>query len=108
VELRQALEGVEDLTLLYVLASNQVNAKTLRVEEGGLRRRVRFLVDPGSRAIDALGLRLADPDPMEQGVPHPTTLLLDREGRIRLIDVRSDYHVWIDPVVLTDALASIP
>ena len=24
------------------------------IEEGGLRRRVRFLVDPGSRAIDAL------------------------------------------------------
>ncbi len=91
------------------MAAVQIDPKSLRfIEEGGLRRRVRFLVDPGSRAIDALGLRLPDPEPMEEGVPHPTTLLLDREGRVRLIDVRADYHIWLDPEVIRDALASIP
>lgn len=87
----------------------QVNGKSLRlIEEGGLRRRVRFLVDPGSRAIDALGLRLLDAEPMEEGMPHPTTLLLDREGRVRFVDVRTDYHVWLDSDVLPTALDSIP
>jgi peroxiredoxin len=109
VELRRAFEDEQDLVVVYVLASSQVNAKTLRfIEEAGLRRHVRFVVDPASRAIDALGLRLENPEPMEQGVPHPTTVLLDREGRVRLIDVREDFHIWLAPKVLKDALAAIP
>ena len=109
MELRQALEGEDDLVVLYVMAANQINEKTLCfIDEGGLRQRVRFLADPESRAIDALGLRLADAEPIEQGVPHPTTLLLDREGRVRLVDVRADYHIWIDPTVLREALAAVP
>ena len=102
-------EDEQDLVVVYVLASSQVNAKTLRfIDEGGMRRHVRFVVDPGSRAIDALGLRLEDPEPMEEGVPHPTTVLLDREGRVRLVDVREDFHIWLAPEVLKDALATIP
>lgn len=109
MELREALADQDDLVVLYVLASSQVNDKTRRfVEEGGVAPRLHYLVDPESRAIDALGLRLDPAEPMEQGVPHPTTLLLDREGRIRMLDVRSDYHVWLDPAVVRDALARVP
>jgi peroxiredoxin len=109
VELRQALADQDDLVVLYVMASNQINEKTLRfIEETGLRQRVRFLADPDSRAIDALGLRRPDAEPIEQGVPHPTTILLDREGRVRMIDLRADFHIWIDPSVVLDALAAIP
>jgi hypothetical protein len=61
------------------MADNQINAKTLRfIESLGLHRRVHFAVDPGSAAIDRLGVRLENPMPIEAGVPHPTTLLVDR------------------------------
>jgi len=109
VELRQALEGVDDLVILYVMAEGQINDKTRRfVEEAGLRKRVRFLVDADSRVIQSYGLLLADPEPMEAGVPHPATYLIDREGRVRLVDVREDFHIWLDPAPLREALASMP
>jgi peroxiredoxin len=109
VELREAFAAEDDLIVLYVLAESQVNDKTVRFIDGlGMRDRVRFLVDDGSAAIDALGLRLENPEPIEAGVPHPTTYLLDREGRVRFADVRRDFHIWLDASVLTTALASIP
>lgn len=108
MELRQALAGADDLVIVYVLAESQVNAKTLRfIDEAGLRQRVRFAVDRDSRAIDRLRLRRPHPEPIEQGVPHPTTLLLDRDGVVRLLDVREDFHVWIDPATLLAALREL-
>ncbi len=109
MELRDALEGADDLVILYVMAQSQINDKTRRfVEETGLRERGRFLEDPGSRVIESYGLLLADPEPMEAGVPHPSTYLIDREGRVRLVDVREDYHVWLDPAVIHEVLVSLP
>lgn len=95
----------EDLRILYVMASEQINPKTLRfVDEAGLREQVRFLSDPKSRTIERFGLLLRTPEPIEEGVPHPATYLLDREGRIQLVDVRSDYQVWLDPALIVEAL----
>jgi hypothetical protein len=37
-------------------------------------------------------------------VPHPATDVLDREGVVRLFDVREDYHVWLDPEPVIEAL----
>jgi peroxiredoxin len=109
VELRRTLEPMDDLVILYVMADNQINAKTLRfVDELGLHRQVRFLRDDGSAAIDQLGLRKEDTEPIEEGVPHPATYVLDRNGIVRFADVRTDYHVWLEPDLLVDALASIP
>jgi peroxiredoxin len=109
VELRRELGEVEDLVILYVLPDNQVNEKTLRFIDGNsLRDRVRFLQDPASRAIDRLGLRKPGPEPIEAGVPHPATYVLDRQGRIGLIDVREDYHIWLDPEPVIAALERIP
>ncbi len=109
MELRRELGEIEDLAILYVLPDNQVNAKTVRFIDGnGLRERVHFLRDPDGRAIDQLGLRRANPEPMEAGVPHPTTYLLDRQGRIRLVDVREDYHVWLDPEAVRAELNRLP
>jgi peroxiredoxin len=108
VELRQAFAGVDDVVILYVLAERQINAKTRRfIAEGRLRERVRFLADPDSRLIEALGLLKRDPEPIEAGVAHPATYLLDREGRVRFADVREDYHVWLDPRTVREALARI-
>lgn len=109
MELRQHLEGFDELRILYVMSRGQINEKTLRfIDENGLRERVRFLADPDSRVIDRFGLRLAEPEPIEAGVPHPATYLLDREGRVRLMDVRRDFHVWLDPELLVRALEGAP
>jgi peroxiredoxin len=91
------------------MADRQVNEKTRRfVDEAGLREQVRFLVDPGSRTIERLGLLLQTPEPMEEGVPHPATYLLDRDGRIQLVDVRTDFHIWLDPSLIVAALDALP
>lgn len=108
MELRRALEDEEDLRILYVMAGGQVNAKTRRfIAEMGLADRVTFAQDPDSAAIDRLGLRLEEPEPIEAGVPHPTTYLLDAEGVVRLADVRRDYHLWLDPALVREALAEL-
>ena len=73
----------------------------------GLTTRVRFLVDPESRVIDALRIRRPDPEAVEMGVPHPATYVLDREGVIRFVDVREDFHFWLDPLLPLRALAEI-
>jgi peroxiredoxin len=109
VELRQALEDQDDLVVIYAMASNQVNAKTIRfLDELGLRGRIRFARDPNSAAIDALGLRRQNAEPIEAGVPHPTTYVLDRDGVVRFLDVREDFHIWVDPAEVVEALAKLP
>jgi hypothetical protein len=108
VELRQRLEGVNDLAVLWVMADNQINAKTLRfIDSLGLRGRVHFGVDRHSAAIDRLGVRLANPMPIEAGVPNPTTFLVDADGVVRFLDVRTDYQAWLDPDLIVDALAKL-
>jgi peroxiredoxin len=108
VELRQAFGKIDDLVVFYVMAEKQINAKTLRfIDEAQLRERVYFIADPDSRVITELGLLKEDPEPIEAGVAHPATYLVDREGRIRFADVRRDYHVWIDPGVILEALAGV-
>jgi peroxiredoxin len=83
----------------------QVNHRTRSfIDELGLANRILFLADPKSRLIRDLGILKADSEPIEKGVPHPTTLLLDRSGRIRFIDVRTDFHIWLDPAVLVEAV----
>jgi len=90
------------------MAKRQLNARSLRfVDDYGLGSRIHFWVDPESRAIDALGLRRPNPEPIEEGVPHPTTLLLDRDGIVRFADVREDYHLWLDPAAVKEALEGI-
>ena len=109
MELREAFASNDDLRILWVMADNQVNEKTLRFIDGlGLRERITFAEDPGSRAIDALQIRLEDPEEIEAGVPHPTTYLLDRDGVVRFVDVRRDYHIWLDPSLVREALAEVP
>lgn len=109
MELRQAFASNDDLRILWVMADNQVNEKTLRFIDGlGLREHIHFAVDPESRAIDSLRIRLENPEEIEAGVPHPTTYLLDREGVVRFVDVRRDYQMWLDPTLVREALAEVP
>jgi peroxiredoxin len=86
----------------------QVNERTrIFINELGLSNRALFLADPKSQLIRDLGILKANPEPIEKGVPHPTTILLDRGGKIRFVDVREDFHIWLDPSVLLDVVAEL-
>ncbi|MEZ4282884.1 MAG: redoxin domain-containing protein [Myxococcota bacterium] len=101
-----ALRSVPDLAIVWVMSDTQYNERTrLFLAEGGLADRILFLADPKSTLIRRLGLLKADPESLEVGVPHPATLLLDRSGRIRFVDVRQDFHYWLDPQAIVLALA---
>ena len=90
------------------MAKRQWNPRALRfVDDYGLRSRIRFWADPDSRAIDRLGLRRPKPEPIEEGVPHPTTLLVDRGGIVRFADVREDFRLWLDPARVREALVGL-
>jgi peroxiredoxin len=109
LDLKQTFAEVEDLEIVWVMALEQCSERTRRlIDEYGLRDRIYFLADEQSRLIRDLGLLKPEPEVMEEGVPHPTTLLLDRDGIVRFIDVREDYRYWLDPDVLLAALESIP
>jgi peroxiredoxin len=90
------------------MAKAQYNTRSDRfVDDYNLRGRIHFWRDPDSRAIDALGLRRPNAEAIEAGVPHPTTLLLDRGGVVRFVDVREDYHVWLDPAVIREQVEAL-
>jgi peroxiredoxin len=109
VELRKTFDEVPDLKIVYVIPDNQWNDKSTRfVESFGMRDRILFAVDPGSQAVDQLGVRREDPEAIEEGVPHPATFLIDRGGVVRFADVREDFHVWVDSEFLREALDAIP
>lgn len=112
MELRDAiatLREMDDVVILYVVPDNQYTGKAQQFAASHrLEDRIRFLVDPQSGAIDVLGLRRPDSEPVEAGVPHPATYVLDRDGVIRFVDVREDFHFWLDPELPLQALAEIP
>ena len=108
MELRDTFDATSDARIVWVMADNQLNDKTIRFIDGmGLRERIVFAVDPSSRAIDRLGLRKADAETIEAGVPHPTTYVLERQGVIRFADFRRDFHVWLDPERIVTALEGL-
>lgn len=108
VGLRDAFEADPDLLIVWVMSDTQINERTrVFISELALADRVLFLADPKSSLIRKLGLLKPDPELIEVGVPHPTTLLLDRSGRIRFIDVRENFHFWLDPRALAGTLGSL-
>ena len=90
------------------MSSAQINERSrLFIDELGLSSRILFLSDPRSQLIQDLGLLKVDAEPIEQGVPHPTTLVLDASGTVQFVDVRENFHFWLDPAALTDVLARL-
>lgn len=106
VELRRVFEDTPDLRIVWVMAESQINERSrLFIDELGLANRILFLADPKSELIRTLGILKQEPEAIEQGVPHPTTLLLDAEGIVRFVDVREDFHFWLDPEAVREALS---
>ena len=109
MQLRNVLDAVPDLRIVWVMAANQINERSrCLIDEAGLRERIIFASDPESRLIKKLGILKKDPEPIERGVPYPATYILDREGVIRFVDIRTDFHIWIEPSVLAEQIARIP
>lgn len=108
MELQEAFDETPDLKIVWVMSEAQINERTrVFIDELGLASRILFLADPKSRLIQELGILKENPESIEIGVPHPTTLLLDRAGTIQFVDVRENYHFWLDPKAMTDVLARL-
>jgi len=108
VELHEAFAETPDLKIVWVMSEAQINERTRAfVDELGLGSRILFLSDPRSRLIRALGILKENPENIEKGVPHPTTLLVDETGTVRFVDVRENYHFWIDPLALRERFEAL-
>ncbi len=94
--------------IVWVMSEAQINERSrVFIDELGLAERILFLSDPKSQLIRDLGILKENPEAIEKGVPHPTTLLLDRSGIVQFVDVRENYHFWLDPAALYDVLARL-
>lgn len=87
------------------MAANQIDPKARKFINDHRLAPFVFLADPGHQLIDRYGIRNTEThEAIEQGVPHPTTYLLDRDGTIRLKDTRKNYTHWLAASVLREAL----
>jgi peroxiredoxin len=90
------------------MSDAQINDRSrIFIDELGLADRILFLSDPKSQLIRDLGILKEDPESIEIGVPHPTTLVLDKAGVVQFVDVRENYHFWLDPAAMTEVLARL-
>ena len=63
-----------------------------------------FLSDPGHRVIGRYGL--LNPD-NPRGIPHPTTLVIDREGVVRWKFIEIDYRIRPTNEMVFEALEMV-
>jgi len=97
---------VPNLTVLYVMAKNQINPKARKFLDDHHLKPFHFLSDADDRVIDQFGIRNTDEkEGVERGVPYPTTYVLDRDGIIRLKDSRKDYQIWLSASKLKQVLS---
>lgn len=67
-----------------------------------------FLYDDGGEVIERYGVRNPD-HPADAGVlPHPTALVIDRDGRVRYKRVDVDYSVRPPAEELVEAVRGLP
>ena len=101
-------EATPDLRIIWVMSDAQINDRSrIFIDELGLADRILFLSDPKSQLIRDLGILKEKPESIEIGVPHPTTLILDKDGIVQFVDVRENYHFWLDPAAMTDVLSRL-
>lgn len=101
-------EATPDLRIIWVMSDVQINDRSrIFIDELGLADRILFLADPKSQLIRDLGILKENPESIEIGVPYPTTLVLDKDGIVQFVDVRENYHFWLDPAAMTDVLARL-
>jgi len=108
LELHDAFAASPDRPIVWVMSDTQINARTRAfIGELGLEDRILFLTDPRSGLIRQLGLLEPDPALIAVGVPHPTTLVVDRTAAVRFVDVRRNVQFWLASATLSEALARL-
>ena len=75
----------------------------------GAERGIAFalLSDPGSRTIDAYGVRNAAASGRTAGIPHPGFFVLDETGTIRAKLFEASYRDRPSPAALIEAVAKL-
>jgi peroxiredoxin len=102
LDLAEALAGRRDVRVAVVTTEAQTTPRALTfVRER--RTPFTFVIDDGG-LVDRLGLRLDAPDGSPTALP--ATFVLDRDGVVRLRDVRRDPRTWLDPGRVLEALAA--
>jgi peroxiredoxin len=74
-----------------------------KIAQDGKAPNIVFLSDPGHRVIDRYGVW----NPAGKGWPHPTTLVIDREGIVRWKFVEVDYKVRPSNAQILEALTRL-
>ena len=72
--------------------------------DGGPPSDITFLSDPGHRVIDRYGLLNPFSD---RGIPHPTTLVVDRRGIVRWKFIEVDYKIRPTNEMILEALEAL-
>lgn len=67
-----------------------------------------FLHDPDAEVIELYGLRNPEHPASHGIVPHPTALVIDRDGRIRYKRVDTDYRIRPSAEELLEAVRTLP
>ncbi len=63
-----------------------------------------FLLDPGATTIKAYGVYN---EGSERGIPHPTALIIDKEGMVRYVRVDENYRERPSVEELREALGGL-
>ncbi len=66
-----------------------------------------LLSDEGSKTIDAFGIRNKEAKGRGEGIPHPATFIIDKEGIIRARLARENYRERHSGAELLDALKGL-
>ncbi len=67
-----------------------------------------ILVD-GSTVIRDYGIPNPDHDGTErEGIPHPATVIIDREGTVRFVNVWVNYRERTPPAEILERIAALP
>lgn len=93
--------GVQLVAISY--DSPETNAKAARK----LGLTFPLLSDPGSKVIDAYGIRNMEATGKAAGIPHPTLFLLDSQGIIRVKLMRDGYRERPEPAEIVAGAKTI-
>jgi peroxiredoxin len=67
------------------------------------------LLCDGAEVIEAYGLTNPSAGrPEREGIPHPTTVIIDRDGIVRFVNVWMDYKQRTSPETIVEELKKLP
>ena len=97
--------GKRNAELLAVAIDNRLLLQRMvdRISPDGVKPGFTFLSDSGHRVIDRYGLL----NPSGQGLPYPTTYVIDRHGVVRWKRTDIDYKVRPTNQMILEALTRL-